>query len=398
MNITGIICEYNPFHLGHLRQMEAARAASGPDTAIVCVMGGDFVQRGEAAVLSRHARAEMAVRCGADLVVGLPVPWAIASAERFAAGGVALLDALGADSIAFGCECGDAGRLRAVALELLKGETREEIRRELRSGVSYPAAREAVLARRLGGEAELLRSPNNILAVEYLKAMAASGSAMRPLAVPRFGASHDGAASGGVASASGIRAMLRRGEDPAAFMPAPALDVLRREVEAGRGPVRPEAAEAAILYRLRTMSDQHFQALPDGGEGLWRRFMSCARSMPTLEQVLEGTKTRRYALSRLRRMATAAYLGVTAQDQAGKPPYIRVLALGERGRAVLRTARRAGVLPVITKPAAARLDAPAGEIYALDALAGDLYALLYPDPARRAGGGEWTASPFIMPS
>ena len=188
MKITGVICEYNPFHLGHAYQLAQARELCGGDTAVVCVMSGDFVQRGEPAIVGKHARAEMAVLGGADIVFELPLPWAIGSAERFASGGVALLDAVGADFISFGCECPDAERLLALATAARSEEVSLRIRRELGSGVSYAAAREKALRGALGDEALLLREPNNILAVEYLKAMLASGSKMVPLAVPRFGA------------------------------------------------------------------------------------------------------------------------------------------------------------------------------------------------------------------
>lgn len=397
MQITGIICEYNPFHLGHLRQMEAARADAGEDTALVCVMGGNFVQRGEPAALSKHARAEMAVRCGADLVVELPLPWAMASAERFAAGGVALLRTLGAEKIAFGCECPDVQRLQGLAEALLQEETKELVRKELLTGVSYAAAREQALRDLLGEDAGLLREPNNILAVEYLKAMAAQGANMRAIAVPRFGAKHDGAAAEGIASASHIRQMLVSGEDPAKYMPEAAVEILRRELAAGRGPVTLASAEGAILYRLRTMTDAEFESLPDGGEGLWRRLMECARREPTLEAVLSAAKTKRYALSRLRRMVLAAYLGVRLDMQKGEPPYIRVLAVRERGREVLRQVKAHTNRPILTKPAAAKeLDAPAREVFELEARAGDLYALLYPNPAERSGGAEWRATPFVL--
>ena len=164
MQITGIVCEYNPFHLGHSRQLEAARRAVNEDCAVVCVMSGNFVQRGEPAILSKAARAEMAVRCGADLAVELPLPWALSSAERFADGGVAILEALGADSVAFGAECPDVSRLRALAEALLREETGALIREKLRDGVSYAAARERALWELAGPDAALLREPNNILA------------------------------------------------------------------------------------------------------------------------------------------------------------------------------------------------------------------------------------------
>ncbi len=394
---TGVICEYNPFHLGHLHQLQMARRAVGEGCALICVMGGNFVQRGEPALLNMHARAEMAVRCGADLVVELPLPWAISSAEGFASGGVAILEALGADALSFGCECPETERLTALARALISPEAMELIKLHLAAGVSYATARERAAGELCGEDAALLREPNNILAVEYLKAMALRGSKMRPVAVPRFGPGHDGGEAEGLASAMRLRELVRKGEDVSALMPEEAFEVLTREIAAGRGPVFAEAMDSAAMYRLRTMTDAEFEALPDSGEGLWRRFMRCARTEATLEGVLAAAKTKRYALSRLRRMALWAYLGFSREDLAGEPPYIRVLALGERGREVLREAKDASPLPIVTKPASAKaLTGRAGELFERNARAGDLYALLYPDPAQRRGGVEWTASPFVL--
>ncbi len=397
MQITGIVCEYNPFHLGHSYQLEAARRAANEDCAVVCVMSGNFVQRGEPAVLPKAARAEMAVRCGADLVAELPLPWALSSAERFADGGVALLEALGADNLAFGAECPDVSRLKALAEALLREETGALIREKLRDGVSYAAARERALWELVGPDAALLREPNNILAVEYIKAALRRGAALRFTAVERFGALHDGPVKAGAASAAAIRKLLLAGDDPAPFLPEAAAEILRREIAAGRGPVTVEAAEGAMLARFRTMTEADFAALPDGSEGLWRRFMEAARSEPTLEAVLVKAKTKRYALSRLRRMAMAAYLGLTADARPDDPPYIRVLAVGARGREILRRAKFRGTLPVLTKPAAVRRLSPeAQSLFALESRAADLYALLYPSPAQRQGGSEWRTGPVVV--
>lgn len=394
---TGVICEYNPFHLGHLHQLRQARRAAGEECALVCVMGGNFVQRGEPAVFNMHARAEMALRCGADLVVELPLPWAVSSAEGFAQGGVALLEALGADAVSFGCECPEVERLENLARALLSGEAQELLRRHLSAGVSYAAARERAAGELCGEDAALLRGPNNILAVEYLKAMALRGSKMRPIAVPRFGPEHDGEERDGLASASGIRKLLMEGGDVSPLVPEAAFAVIKREIAQGRGPVSAQGMEGAMMYRLRTMTEGEFEALPDAGEGLWRRFMRCARTEPTLAEVLMAAKTKRYALSRLRRMALWAYLGLTAADREGDPPYIRVLALGERGREVLREAKAASPLPIVTKPASARdLTGRAGELFEKNARAGDLYALLYPGEEQRRGGAEWMASPVVL--
>ncbi len=397
MKITGIICEYNPFHLGHEYQLSAARDASGAD-AVVCVMGGNFVQRGEPAVINKHARAEMAVRCGADLVIELPLPWAIASAERFGRGGVALLMAIGADAIAFGAEDPDVEALSRVAKVLLTGDALELTSKHLSAGLSYAAARERAVRELLGDDAALLRRPNNILAVEYLKSAIRLGAHIVPVAVPRFGPGHDGGEEDGFASASRVRELLYDGGDVSRFVPAPALEVLLEELDAGRGPVRPDALEQAQLYKLRSMSCEELMSLPDCTEGLERRLMRAIRSEATLDGVLAAVKTKRYALSRLRRTLLAALLGVEARHQLGAPPYIRVLAIGRHGREALRQIKADSRLPIITKPASARLLPPdALEIFSLEAAAGDIYSLSYPSPPSRTPGSDWTTSPPISP-
>ena len=231
MNAIGIICEYNPFHLGHARMLEGLRRQY--DAPLVCAMSGNFVQRGDAAVAHKHARAEMAVRCGADLVLELPTPWAMASAERFADGGVALLASTGVVShLAFGSECGDLTALQAAEAALSRPELMPRIRQLLAQGMAYAPARQQA-AEELGAPPRMLSRPNDILAIEYLKALRRQKAPMEPLAVQRQGAGHDGAPSGDTASASYLRTLLRSGrtDEALSYLPAPAAQVLRRERE-----------------------------------------------------------------------------------------------------------------------------------------------------------------------
>ena len=168
MKIIGIVAEYNPFHLGHMYQIQQARTLAEGESAVVAVMSGNFVQRGEAALFPKQIRAEAAVRCGCDLVLELPLPWSVSSAEGFARGGAGLLCALGADAISFGSESGNLTAIRAMAEALLQQETTEQIRAELKHGGSFAAARQSVLANVLGSEtAGLIKQPNDLLAVEY---------------------------------------------------------------------------------------------------------------------------------------------------------------------------------------------------------------------------------------
>ena len=398
-NVIGIAAEYNPFHEGHLYHIEKTREMLGGG-AVVCVLSGSFVQRGAPAVYRKHARAEAAVRCGADLVLELPLPWSLSSAEGYARGCVGILGALGVVThMSFGSECGEIAPLNAVAAALLDRELDAELREELRTGVSYPAARQQVLARRLGKElAALVETPNNILAVEYLKAIHTQRLALEAVTLPRQGAGHDARAQAGqLRSAGELRARLEAGEDVLSQLPEGAAAVFRRETEQGRGPVSMRELETAVLSRLRCCPESVFEALPDASEGLGQRLYRAARTEPGFDAVLSAAATKRYPLSRLRRMLLAAALGLRAGMAEGLPPYARVLALNENGRALLAQIGERTRIPVLTRPAAVReQDEAAQKLFALGAAAEDLYVLGFGALSERAGGSDWRQSPVVV--
>ena len=396
MNIGAIICEYNPFHEGHRLHIDRTRQALGEDCAIVCLMSGSFVQRGEPAIYSKHGRAAMALESGADLVLELPAPWSMASAERFAAGAVSILKSLGLPmTLSFGSECGDVDRLRAVAEALDSPAAAAAVSAQLAAGVSYAAARESALRLIMGAEADLLRGPNNILAVEYLKSIRRlDAGAISAMTIPRQGAGHDGPEEGNTASASRLRELIKAGQPVAAFVPASAVRIMEEERARGLGPIFPEGLESAALYRLRTMTEEEYAALPDATEGLWRRLMEAGRSQSSLDAVLAAVKTKRYAMSRLRRMVMAALIGLTAAEQLSPPPYIRVLGANARGVAVLRRAGDVTEKPIITKPAAVRkLEPQARAVFLREAMATDIRSLAAQPPL--PAGLDWTTSPVI---
>ena len=394
MKIVGIVCEYNPIHMGHILQIEQTRKKIAEDCAVVCVMSGNFVQRGDLAVFSKHARAEAAIQCGADLVIELPVPYALSSAEGFANAGIVLLDSLGiCDFISFGSESGDITALQAAADAIVSPGVDAQLRDNLSRGLSYAAARQVAAEAVLGRGAELLKSSNNILAVEYLKALRSTGSKMRPITITRTGAEHDSATG---CSASAIRSMLSRGEAPWQFVPGSAADIFAREIAAGRGPVFSKSCEIAMLARLRSLSSGDFAALPDASEGLDRRIMRCVASAATVSEIVEAVKTKRYAMSRIRRMLMCACLGITAQDTALPPPYIRVLAASSTGVRLLKAAKHTAALPIITKPAVAKkLAERAKSMFLLETSATDFYVLAYQAENERRAGQEWSSSPRI---
>ena len=398
-NFIGVAAEYNPFHKGHGYHLEQSRALAGGGT-VICVMSGDFVQRGEAAVFAKHARAEAAVRGGADLVLELPLPWALSSAEGFARGCVGLLASLGiVTHMSFGTESGTLAPLLSAAEALLDPAVDAQIREELDSGISYAAARQRALARRGAALAGAVETPNNILAVEYLKAMYALGVHMEPLAIPRRGAGHDRISAPGESypSASELRTMLASGRDAFRGMPPAAVEVFRREMERGRGPVTAESLETAVLSRLRMLPTSAYNELPDASEGLGNRLSRAVRTEATLDGVLAAARTKRYTLSRLRRMLLCAALGLGAGMAEGLPLYARVLAANEAGLEALRQIGEHGRVPVIAKPAAAReLDTEAAALFARNAAATDLYVLGYAAREERRAGADWRESPRIV--
>ena len=394
MKTAGIIAEYNPFHTGHAWQLAELRRRGAE--AVVCAMSGNFVQRGEAAVVRKHVRAEAAVRGGADLVLELPLPWASASAEAFAKGGVEVLAGTGVvDTLAFGSECADTRRLARVADALSSDAFAAALKAELAKGDSFAAARQRAAETLCGADAAALSQPNDILGAEYCKAL--RGSGVTPLALPRMGAAHGGEAADGFASASYLRERLAAEQLPAEYLTPDMLRLYEQERGAGRAPVTLQPLERAILAKLRTMTEGGFAAYDEGNEGLYHRFYDASRRATGLDELLDAVKTKRYAHARLRRMALAMFLGVQPSDRPENVPYIRVLAMNDKGKSLLHEMREKAALPVLVKPADARkLSAAAARLMEIEARATDLYALAYPDLRQSAGGSEWTTGPVIV--
>ena len=397
MDIVGIIAEFDPFHRGHAHLIAQVRAQR-PRCAVVCAMSGPFTQRGGAAVASKYARAEMALRGGADLVLELPVQWAVASAERFARGGVALLAAAGANRLAFGSECGAVAPLRRAAEGLEDPRFPGLLRGYLDRGLPFAAARQRALSALLGEDAEVLTTPNNLLGVEYLRAVRALGVSMDPCTVARVGSGHNMVTEeSDYPSGSALRARLLAGDAAGALvgLPAASGEILRRELAAGRCPAALEHNLRGVFTRLRSMTEADFAALPDCGEGLERRMVRAASDCVTLSDFYDSVKSKRYAHSRVRRLTLWACLGLTAADCPETPPYLRVLGLTGRGRQVLRRAKALGALPIVTKPAGVkRLDAGCRRQFDIDASVQRLWELCLPELG--ASVSEWTRSPVVV--
>ena len=335
MKTVGIISEYNPFHLGHKKQIDQIRRICGEDTAIVCLMSGNFVQRGTPAILDKTHRAKAAVCCGADLVLELPVQCALSSAEGFAAGGVRILGQF-CDYLCFGAETADKDLILNTARALLSEEIKPLLKAQLELGLSFPAARQEAL-NQMGLDSNILETPNNILAVEYCKAILAQNSSMEPLPIYRGGSYHDQLPDEENPSATALRRLLPVGDSWKPYVPDDAQPIF------ANAPLHTiEAGERAILARLRTMTDAEFEALPYGSEGLWRKFMHASREQATLEEIIAATKSKRYTRTRIDRMVMCAFLGLTLENLMAPVPYTRVLAFNGRGRTILKEARKHG--------------------------------------------------------
>ena len=364
---TGIVCEYNPFHNGHLYQIEKAKSM-GADK-IVCVMSGNFVQRGECAFFSKYLRARAAIMSGADVVIDLPTPWAMASAETFARGSIGLLKNFGIDALSFGCESDDEELLRACADKLKDEETGLLIKRYTADGLSYPEAVSKVLSLSLGDKAgEIVSSPNNTLAIEYIRQLSDN---IRLLPVKRQGASHDSdTAKDNIASASMIR-KLRLSDESLAFVPA---DLVPLYKEADTYNI--SYCERAILSALRLMDKDEFSLYVSDTNGLDMRIYDSLQKADSLESLYAMAKSRNYTHSRVRREVMNLWLKVKRDYSEGIPPYIKILAVSERGLSLLSSVKNNSALPIITKHSEAKkLTGKALEIYEAECRNTDLFSL-----------------------
>ena len=379
MKTAAVVAEYNPFHKGHEYQLEMTRLAGA--THIVAVMSGNFVQRGEAAVFDKFLRASAAVRCGADLVVELPLPWAMSGAQTFARGAVSIAGSLGcADMLSFGCECGKADMLKEVASALYSDEFEERINAVLPKSTSFASARQRVVGEILGSEySALLESPNNILAVEYIAATKLFDFEFELNAVSREGDGYNDEKYSGssFASASAIRRLIKSGEDYSSLVPDKANELYSDDFSDER------RLESAVLYALRKLSADDIALAPDVSEGLENRIFSAVREACSVDELLEKIKTKRYPTARLRRIIMSLFLGINAEHSKGLPPYIRILACNEKGKEILSAAKPK--LPIISRASQFNsLEGRAKEIFDLECMADDIYALSF-SPARECG-------------
>lgn len=379
MNTVGVICEFNPFHNGHKFLIENIKSRFS-HCRTVAIMSGSFVQRGDVAITDKFSRAKQALQNGFDLVVELPAVYAVSSAEIFAKAGVKIADALCCDTLAFGAE-DDLETLKKIADLHFDNSFQEIIKSELSLGKSYPKAlQDAVLAydKSLTDSVDTLSGANNILAVEYLKAL--KDYTITPSEIKRKAVTHDSSStSGEFASASEIRRMFYENEkNPYKFMP----DTCIKEDFSNIASLK--NIEKAILYRLRTMTKEDLLNLPDVSEGLENRILNAVRNYNSVNEILQSVKTKRYTHARLRRILIYALLSITKEMQKIPVPYVRVLGFNQQGVGILTDAKKAGKIPIISKvtSAATQLNDKEKVIFEKDLLASDIRALAQNTPTK----------------
>lgn len=341
--VLGIISEYNPFHNGHLYHLEQSKKLTGANYT-VAIMGGNFTQRGSTSIIDKWSKAEIALNCGIDLVIELPLLYSISSAENFADGAIKLLDSLKVvDYVSFGAETSDIDILDKIANILYKEPKayKDLLSVEIKKGLSFPKARENALMSYLpdsNNYENILSSSNNILGIEYLKALKRHKSNLKPISVARFETGYnDLDYSGNIASATAIRNIIKNGgfDIIRRLLPPQSYSILMDNIKQGHIVPDLSVFERQIIYNLRKMSIDEIAELPDVTEGLEFAIKKAANACNTLHEFFTLIKSKRYTATRIQRILLYALLGITKKDIAISKkvnPYARVLGLNNRGK------------------------------------------------------------------
>lgn len=367
--LSGIIAEFNPLHTGHKFLIDAAKK----DGAVVCVISGNFVQRGDTAIAEKRIRTQMALNSGADLVLELPVYYSCSTAQNFAFGGVSILDAIGCDRLVFGSECGDTEILNKASEILNSQEFSQNLKQNLRNGVTFAAAREQT-AISCGLQNNVLNKPNNNLAIEYIGAIKQINSKMSYETVKRIGTGHDSnEITENFVSASLLREKLIAGDYGFCqkYIDEDDLKLLKRGNLSSIKNI-----ENTILGILRTKSITDLSALPDLSEGVENKLFSAIKVATSLEELYNELKVKRYTHARIRRLVISAVLGADSSLFMKKPPYIRVLGFNKIGEEIIKNCAYKSKIPVIMRAKEIEnLGKESQKVFSLECTATDLYAL-----------------------
>ena len=350
--VLGIIAEYNPFHNGHLFHLNESKKLTG-SSYTVAIMSGNFAQRGNTSIIDKWSKAKSAIECGVDLVVELPVLYSTSSAENFAEGAIKILDSLKVvDYLSFGAETADINLLNNIAT-VLNEEPKEYnslLSEELKKGLSYPKARENALMIYLNDikkYSNVLSSPNNILGIEYIKALKKYNSIIQPIAMPRHESGHnDLNYHGNIASSTAIRNITKNNgfDILRKLMPEPSYTNLIKNIKVGHVVPDLSVFEKEIIFNLRKMSIYDISQLPDVSEGLEFAIKNAANSCNSLVELLNIIKSKRYTQTRIQRILLYSLLGITKKDIAiskKTQPYVRVLGFNEKGKYLISEVAKA---------------------------------------------------------
>ena len=394
MKVCGIVSEYNPFHNGHALHIEKTRELLGKDTFFICVMSGNYTQRGEPSLLPKHYRAEASILHGADLVIELPTQYTLRSAEGFARSAVYILDSLGVvTDLSFGAELSDTFQLKEIAELLNEHKTVQNTLLELKNGISYAAARERALYSIIKDKSSIISKPNNILAIEYIKSLSYFASEIEPHAIQRIGAEHDSVFSkDGTLSASAIRTKIFNKDfrDIKDFMPESSYRILMDAHSNGLCMTDKQTFERNMFSYLLRLSSEDFREYAGVSEGLEYRIFKALHSSSCIAEAENKIKSKRYPLSRIRRILLCAYLGINMKNIQSFPEYARVLAFNDNGRSILADLKNKSKIPLITKAAHInKVSESALFTFQKEALYTDLYYSSLPSYKEYIPGIDW---------
>lgn len=368
MSVTGIIAEFNPLHKGHEYLINKAKK-TGP---VVCVMSGNFVQRGDTAIAEKGIRTLAALQSGVDLVLELPVLWAMSTAQNFALGAVSILDSIGCDRLIFGSESGKIEELEKVAQVLNSTEFSNVVREKIKEAITFAKAREEA-AQSLGIKNDILQGANNNLGIEYICAAKKMNSKLEFETIQRKGAAHDALVEDEFVSASLLRQKLQIGDREFCekYMSQNVLELFDNSKLSDISKI-----ESAILAVLRTRTPKDLEQLPDVSEGIENKLFDAIKKSSSLEELYENIKVKRYTLARIRRLVLSAFIGENNSLFMKEPPYIRVLGFNKVGEALLRENVCKSRIPVVMKVSEIdKLSDTAKNVFSTECLATDLFAL-----------------------
>lgn len=378
---AAVIAEFNPFHNGHKYLLSEVKKNIADRTVVI--MSGSFVQRGDIAITDKWTRTKSALENGADLVIELPVIYSMNTAQKFAYGAVAILNATGViDTLAFGSESGNLKSLKKAADIIAEEppEISEKIRQYISQGYNFPTARKLALDGII--DAAVLDNPNDILGIEYIRAIIETHSKISPAAIVRSGTDHDSEfKTDNIASASEIRRMIRQGADISDYIP----DTSSFNV------YDPEILGTALIAKIRTSTPEQLRNINDVTEGLENKFIKAASEYTSFDDLCMAVKSKRYTLSRIRRIAWSILLELDKDICSLPPSYIRVLGMNDTGKAILRDMKKKASLPVIIKPSNYNGDI----IFDKNCIAEDIFSLCSSDNQKRTGGNDKKTSPVL---